>query len=599
MKKMLRTLLIASCLCAKLHAAPLSDRTFLAQRDELAYRAIDWTTNNHYQTQKTDAVLGATVTATPFYTQSTNSADIARWFGIGKTGAIDVTQRALSGETLKDDLSDALYSFNIDHSPNADGATAGHIPMHGRLTLEPKRRAFGTYITWDQSLEHVAKGLRFSIQAPIVDVQASLNPDDRHATPSHLPLTDGLTGSTLRDYFSGNLRKGISKHSHVYQKELVRGKIHNKYAHAFGIADIKLRLDWLCYTHKRFNYSLGLSLQLPTGTSITNEYAFEPHGGARGHAAVGYNGLLQLHAYSDKNLTVRVDVLGDTTYFFEGTERRMMSVYDLTDKVIMPASPYRLIMRNKYSGVQPAANIMSLDHTVKPGFQFDGLIGVSTKWNRWTIDVGYNFYWHQAEKVALKKADAWSNDQYAFAHNHYSMYADALGTNIIGGTSKVEAGTVQHKGTVGRDDDYNDPKSPLEKHKNLIGANKDDWGTPVYVVWTDMDEDSPYPGAFTSMNGPIQTSGKSTSSLIKQTVDADTGVGANSTGTQAVRYTTTSDYAATAEQITHSIVGGISYCFNGTYPLFIGIGGMIEVQESNRNSALENSKIWAKVGIQF
>jgi len=599
MKKMLRILLIASCLYAKLPAAPLSDRTFLAQRDELSYRALEWTINNHYQTKKSNTVLGGTFTATPFYTESTNSADIARWFGIGKTNAIDVTTRALSGETLKADLSDALYSFNIDHSPNSDGATTGYIPMHGRLTLEPKRRAFGTYLSWDQSLENIAKGLRFSVQAPIVDVQASLRPNDIYATASHIPVTDGQTGATLRDYFSGNLRKGISKHSHVYQKELVRGKIHNEFAHAFGIADIKLRLDWLCYTHKRFNYSLGLSLQLPTGTTITNEYAFEPHVGARGHAAAGYNGLLQLHAYAGKNLTVRIDILGDVTYFFEGTERRMVSVYDLTDKVVMPASPYRLVMRNKYSGVQPAANVMSLDHTVKPGFQFDGLVGVSTQWNRWTIDVGYNFYWHQAEKLSLKNADAWSSDQYAFAHNHYSMYADALGTNIVGGTSKTEGGLVQHKGTVGRDGDYNDPKSPLTKHQNLIGANKDGWGDPQYVLWADMDENSPYPGAFTSMNGPIQATGKNSSGLIKQTVNADTGVGSNSTGTQAVRYTITSDYAATAEQITHSVVGGISYCFKGTYPVFIGIGGMLEVQESNRNSALENSKIWAKVGIQF
>ncbi|MEI7580707.1 MAG: hypothetical protein WCJ17_02820 [bacterium] len=606
MKKMLRILLIASCLYAKLPAAPLSDRTFLAQRDELSYRALEWTINNHYQTKKSNTVLGGTFTATPFYTESTNSADIARWFGIGKTNAIDVTTRALSGETLKADLSDALYSFNIDHSPNSDGATTGYIPMHGRLTLDPKRRAFGTYLSWDQSLENIAKGLRFSVQAPIVDVQASLRPNDIYATASHIPVTDGQTGATLRDYFSGNLRKGISKHSHVYQKELVRGKIHNEFAHAFGIADIKLRLDWLCYTHKRFNYSLGLSLQLPTGTTITNEYAFEPHVGARGHAAAGYNGLLQLHAYAAKNLTVRVDILGDVTYFFEGTERRMVSVYDLTDKVVMPASPYRLVMRNKYSGVQPAANVMSLDHTVKPGFQFDGLVGVSTQWNRWTIDIGYNFYWHQAEKLSLKNADAWSSDQYAFAHNHYSMYADALGTNIGGGNSKTVDGLVQHKGTVGREGDYNDRKAPRTKYQNLIGANKDGWGDPKYVLWDEMDgvgllntSTPPYPGAFTSMNGPIQATGKNSSGLIKQTVNADTGVGSNSTGTQAVRYTITSDYAATAEQITHSVVGGISYCFKGTYPVFIGIGGMLEVQESNRNSALENSKIWAKVGIQF
>ena len=109
------------------------------------------------------------------------------------------------------------------------------------------------------------------------------------------------------------------------------------------------------------------------------------------------------------------------------------------------------------------------------------------------------------------------------------------------------------------------------------------------------------------MNGPIQNAGHNSSSLMNQIVvaeadqDADypTGSSKDGSGTQSVMYQITSAYAATAAQITHSFVGGVSYCFPGKYPIFVGVGGLAEVQESNRNSAIENFKVWTKVGIQF
>ena len=303
-------------------------------------------------------------------------------------------------------------------------------------------------------------------------------------------------------------------------------------------------------------------------------------------------------------------------YFFEATERRLVSVYDKTDNVVMPASPYRLVMRNKYASVQPAANVMSLDHTVKPGFQLDAILGVSTTWKAFTLDVGYNLYWHQEEKLSLKKNNTWIDDEYAFAHNHYSMCGEPLGKTVVGGTYLDNDDNVVHKSLVVTNSDVTaDPNSAVKKHKNLIGANRDGFDTPVRISNGNLDSSNNWPGEFTSMNGPIQNHGKNGSALVRQEVvtganddignedpsdNVYAGEALDTTGTLPVRYTITSDYAVTKAQITHSLVGGISYrSAAGNYPIIVGLGGLIELQESNRNSALETAQFWAKIGIQF
>ncbi len=604
MKKILQGLVLLTAATTPLLSITLSNRTFIAHRDELAYQAIEWTTNNHYRNTKSETEMGGLLTATPLYSQTINSEELAILFGTGGATGISVSSIPLSGTTdnYGSTFHQELYGFSIDHCPNCDGSSATQKPMSGRLQLSPQRCVEGVYLGWDQSLNNILKGLRVRILAPIINVQAGMRPNDSNSTPSLIPSTDGITGATLKDYFSGNLEKGPAISSHVLQRKLTRGKISNTLVQTFGLADVDLRLDWNCYTNDRFNCTVGGSLQLPTGAAASNEYMFEPQLGARLHVAAGINGLLQLKALEQDGVTVRIDVLGDLKYFFEGTERRIASVYDRTNAVVLPASPYRLIVQNIYSGVQPAANVMSLDHTVKPGFQFDGLIGASTSWDRWTFDIAYNLYWHQEEKVSLKSATSWVDDTYAFAHNHYSMYANALGTFVIGGTSLDGSSNIVHSSrTASWNSGHLDGNSPITKHQNIIGANANPSGSPARATNAQVASatNTVFPGAFFSMKGPIQNDGRSTSALVNRTPSGSTGVDSAGSGTQAVQYTITSAHAVTAAQITHSLVGGVSYRIDARYPIILGLGGLIEVQESNRNSALENIKVWTKIGIQF
>ena len=88
------------------------------------------------------------------------------------------------------------------------------------------------------------------------------------------------------------------------------------------------------------------------------------------------------------------------------------------------------------------------------------------------------------------------------------MYRSALGAWVIGGGVMSGGDTVNDVIQESRTaiDDYNDPHSPIEKHQHLIGANGDTY-EERFVREDNLDDNGAYPGAYTSMGGPIQAWG--------------------------------------------------------------------------------------------
>jgi hypothetical protein len=639
MNKTLQGLVLGLLTSSAVFGAQQNARTFIAHRDELANRAMEWTTSNHLarkecKTCTTDkngksqcksvSCAGATVTVTPFYEQSTNSADLAYRFGQASDTTSEI--KVYTGLPTTDTFHKWLFGVNVQQSPNSDGVTAGYSPMSGVLKFAPRRQVYGAHLGWNQSLDSLVKGLSLNVRAPLVQVRNSMRATAASSVASDIPAVDGASGKKITDYFAGNLSTSIGTHSHVSQAALQSGIIDAAFHTATGVGDVEARLDWDCCAWKKVSFGIGAGIQIPTGNKPSQKHMFEPIYGARGHVGAGMNGAMHIDAYANNNITVGLDMLIDWKYFFKGTESRMMGVYDSTNKAMVVNSQYRNVMRNTYSGVQPAANILVADHDVTPGHQIDGMVGLKMEWKNFTFDLGYNVYWHEAEKLALKSE--WKNDTYAFAHNHYSMFAgaDGLGTWVVGGGSFLDGDEdINHKGGVLGEDPYNDTLSSIQKSSNLIGANRDDWGPfetvdpvelrnldPARVSFGDLDANKGYPGASTSTRGPIQASGITTSKLDKLNStfvfhefldnegDGSTVVeDGDYAGKQKVNFNITSDVAATESQLTHSVFGGISYKIKGACPMILGVGAKGEFQEKSRNSALEGFSIWTKFGISF
>lgn len=597
-----------------------NDRTFLAHRDDISNIGMDWVTRHHYQERGDHTNMGASFTVTPFYSESTNHKDLARLFGMGETSQIKVTGGT---RPTTSNQHSALYSFNIDHAPNADGSTAGQIPMSGTVNFKPKRRSIGAHLNWDHSLDTVLKGLRLSLRAPITYVSTTMKASFPSKVTSAIQSVDG-TAADIDQYFKGDLSKAIATSSHVIQESLTRQKFDDKWHSEVGVGDVIASLSWQCFKARRMTFGVSASLQLPTGNQPKGEWKFEPITGGRGHTAAGLGANIHLDGINKGALKLGLDIVADWKYYFKGVEMRTLDIYDRNNAVTLPGSSYRNLMQHKQAGVMPAANVMTVKTDVTPGHQFDGLVGVSASWHNWYFDVGYNVYLREKEKVEHK---TWSDDTYAVAHNRYSMYTSNLTKWIIGGGVKNGGDTAgdieQSSGTLGTGD-YNDANSPVDKHQNYIGANGDTYNE-LFVREDDFDDDGAYPGAYTSMNGPIQSPGKTTSALSRRSsfydssgdpLDADdtdaltanvTGVdidvvtasGGGTAGTLAVNYNTTTANAVTENQVTHSVVGGLGYRFQGNYPVVAAIGAQGEFQDATRNSALEGWKVWMKFGVSF
>jgi len=661
-----------------------SGQTFIAHRNELANAGMEWATGNAEVCKKENChtaectaqsqkraencdrtgrqpnkdkkrcnKLGACFTATPFFEQSTNNTDLAYLFGMGTTGKITVTQGipvvATTGAANTTAMSTTLYNTNVQLSPNSDGtsssASAGdadtgsyvdtakaRIPMSGVVNLSPIRQAYGAHLGWSQSLDALLEGLSFTVRAPIVQVRTSMRSTLTSSVASNIPSEDGPSGGTLKEYFNGSLSIArTGSNLHVIQYPMTKGLIDNTYATATGLADIEFAMNY-AFKFKKTNAvhaGVGASVLIPTSKKPTMTRLFEPLYGARGHVAAGAQGFIHADLYKNENVRVGLDLTLNWKYFFKGAELRTMGVYDTVLRTMLPASQYRLVMQHGVTGVQPAANVLTVNQDVTPRNQVDAVVGFSATCKNLAFNVGYNLYWHQTDRVSAK-AGAWTNDKYAYAHPHYSMNtaipASVAGVTddetfiyyVVGGTSFVDhtAAAVNHNGgflgdatgthlSPAYDGTFADTRASTVKHSYAIGSNGDAGNTIRITATGDDDfvsDTSPttnVPAAFTSAGGPIQAAGIAGSALPKLVATVATGVNANDTGTLAVRYNTSSLPGVTYSQLTHSVVGGLSYKFDGNFPITIGAGAQGEFQATSRNSAIEGYKVWAKLGVAF
>jgi len=602
MKKLLQALLVVSSLTVTgAHAEVYGNRTFLAHRDDLSNAGMAWSIDNHYPAQTVSRSLGATLTISPFYKQSHNDQDVAKLFGDGTKGAtVKGTMTVAPAVAINAITPVALFGQGVDHVPNSDLGT-DNAPMSGVITLKPERSAWGARLDWHQDLSNLLKGLSLHVGTVVEEVSSHAIEKTAlsKSIASDAKAIDGGAGNTVLDYFLGNVSKNST---HVHQSKLAKGRLNYEDASAPGIGDISFKMRYEAYNKGRFNVGVAGTVVVPTGTSLTGDTVFEPVVGNRGHFAVGATVDAKVSAWNKKDLSVAFNIVADWRYFLEGSETRTPGIMIGKTGYLVPLGRYNLAVQHENAGIFPATHVLTQSMNVKPGHQFDGVAGISAQWKDFTFDIGYNLFLKEKEVVTMKK-DAWKDDMYALAHPWYSSSTAVLGKAILGGHADAT------------DADFSN-KSPFAKHGNKIGSNGD--ASSVAGVSFDPDDTLPiiagdsgdmiYPGGYVSSGGPIQTPGKTTSSLpalgteysIATTKGATSGDSAVKAGeTLAPAYQVAPSVCVTESQLTHSIVGGMSYKLKGAWPVIFGLGGQYEFADSSSNSALASWQVWGKIGFSF
>ena len=449
MKKILKGLLAAALMVSgTASAAKFSNHTYLSMRDTHSQNAqMNSLGGSAASTKK----FGATVHVSGFYRQSHNDKDAAAYFGGGsvdddRDGKIHITKN--DGTSLTD-FHDAkgLYGYQIDHSPTADTDRNG--AMYGTVELAPKRKEVGGQISWHQNLNSTVEGLSFFVNVPMVRVEHELGFKATGTAHADGASAIGQVGSTVAQYLGGTT---FTKTAVGAQDALAYGKMDAMKRQVTNVPDVMAGFGYRFINEADYCVDGGLNFVVPVSNKPKGEHIFEPVMGTAGKFAFGANlaGCFNLWKHKTKNMGLDLKLGADYRYTFEGSEHRILGIYNHTTEKLVNAGHYRNLVKVGATSVTPAANVLRREVDVTPGSQFGVNGGFCFTFKKCTLDAGYSLNFRVEESVKIKTANKWYG-QYGLAAAEYA----ASTAGVVGKNAHTVNGPIQAERTktAGADSD--------------------------------------------------------------------------------------------------------------------------------------------------
>ena len=333
------------------------------------------------------------IDVTVFYQESTNSSGLARYFfpdnktelQIKGTQAVGTKDVSGSWLQISGEGNDGMYLNDFE----------------SKIKISPKQESFGAIL----NLHKKFNSGWFSASFPFVQVKTDLrlNEYDEHNFLSKIDDIDifevnagGAIGITRYDrpYLQNNLN-AIEAFNNALWKY---GKIKNGVQKLAGLADVTLKAGFRPFEEKRFIFDIYADLVIPTGYKPKSEYLFEPMVGNGKHWGIGGGINLDINLWNKKDFEINLITDLNLNYFFENEEKRS---FDLTGNG--PWSRYFLIIEpDELELPQPGINFFTKKLYVTPKFQLNWLTILHVNFEFLNIEVGYNLWFRQKEKVELK-----------------------------------------------------------------------------------------------------------------------------------------------------------------------------------------------------
>jgi hypothetical protein len=387
-----------------------SKKTFLAPRaigTNLPMELVAW---HELAYQKLDPREGHTILShlalTPFYQGSEQQDDLGKYFGIGNgTNSFVVG----TGSSVDINSTNLIHDYGVEFSTLAGGASP---TLAGDVKFSPNQEIWGFRFDYFQNFGHPCHGLFFKASMPVVWVRNTVGMKISDSVSEQI----GSAEFSLADFFAGKVNVDSPADFASLQAPLAKAKI-DGHRSKFGVADINLALGYKIHQTKKDHVFLSAQIIVPTGSRPSGEYLFQPVIGEGKHFGLGARLDGAVNIWSNKHATIRALLDVDYRYLFESTEHRTIGVsglnlghYYMAGKLGQVAQP-----------LFPAANILTQGIKVKPGSQLDILADFSFKSGGFIIDLGYNFFYKDAEDCWRK--GSWSDGVYALASNEYSTNA--------------------------------------------------------------------------------------------------------------------------------------------------------------------------------
>ena len=402
--KILFSLALCSLCSGAIFAKNYTNKTFMTPRPQLTNMAMEYTTW-HTKIDKLKKFQPA-FQVTGFYQSSQNKRNVGEYFGYYAKYAQEVRDYISmidTDDTAVKSHPDSIKSNFIFLSSDNDAK--------GDIQFKPSQDAYGLRIDYYQSLR------RFFFQAalPIVDIKNKMNTSNI-GVPEAFTGTennDPRTGKTLADYLRGDVDSATGTIATFTEKQqaLTHAKIDSSRSKS-GVADIDLALGYNVLKSKHNRIGLKIDLTIPTGNDAKGEYIFEPICGNGKHWALGGGFLSTFRLWENKNDSIELLVNTDLRYLFKNTQRRTFSLKtDEGNRINF--GQYYLGGKVGEHALFPLANVLTPNIYVSPGLVFEAIAALAFNTKNFTLDVGYNIFAKNGEKISLK--DSWEKETYAIA----------------------------------------------------------------------------------------------------------------------------------------------------------------------------------------
>lgn len=351
----------------KTYIRPLNTYTYLPEKDRIA--------TFFAQKNESDDLYGRLNIST-FYFQSTNENNLGKYFGVNEKNNIVVSAR----ENTQMDL---YHNFLIH--------LRGEGPRVTNINIDPKTIYNGALVSFLYDFSKVIKNLWFKINIPVLQVENDLR---MKFAPSGYDANEDA--QVIQNYLKGEYQdsRNLGTKQEALKYALIDGKMSKS-----KFSDIDILLGYKFFDKKTKGSAISAILTIPTGNKPTGKYLFEPIVGNGDHWELGLALDNFWEIFSKKHHSLKITFDAEYKYLFKNTQKRILSIKGAN------WGQYYLLGKNNSptnTPLTPAANVLTQDVRVCPGSQID--LDTKLLWSccNFGINLGYNLFFREEEKVKLK-----------------------------------------------------------------------------------------------------------------------------------------------------------------------------------------------------
>lgn len=342
-----------------IHNCQASSKSFFRPRDVSTDSALELSLVNYHRYHSPSGGRFSFYVK-PFFMKSTNNKDLARYFLPNTNTCVTLDE---SGHGNLDPL-----WFNLI-SPDGSFYTS-------TLSLAPERRVAGALFTL---YAYITPAMWLGINTAAIEVTNN----------AHLCEANRTQEGTIPGF------------ENAYQAfnnpAWCAGKISACNLKIGGLDDIQFKLGYDICRNDTGHTTLYAVATAPTGKRPNATYLFEPLVGSKnGSFGAGLNAEVGLCDFRDKSCAFIIDL--KYRYIFGAIERRSFDLCNNGDW-----SRYLLVVtQDQLLDSQPGINLLTIPAHVTPRSIIDLWTAINIPVCDFNIEIGYDFWWRQAEKICKK-----------------------------------------------------------------------------------------------------------------------------------------------------------------------------------------------------